>query len=99
MQKNLTTHLQRELRSDHAGETGAIYIYIYKGIVAAVETFVDQHNLGVLLHAWCRVVGFGSFLGCGTCTPCLSETCNATKKIELIKPFYLHTPLTECQSQ
>lgn len=64
MQNNLTTHLQRELQSDHAGETGAIYIYI--GIVAAVETFVYQHNLGVLLQAWCRVVGYGSFLGCGT---------------------------------
>ena len=29
---NLSNHLQRELRSDHAGETGAVYIY--KGIVA-----------------------------------------------------------------
>jgi hypothetical protein len=77
MQNNLTTHLQRELRSDHAGETGAVYIY--KGIVAAVETFVDQHNLGVLLQAWCRAVGFGSFLGCGTCTPCFSRNCNAKK--------------------
>jgi demethoxyubiquinone hydroxylase (CLK1/Coq7/Cat5 family) len=77
MQNNLTTHLQRELRSDHAGETGAIYIC--KGIVAAVETFVDQHNLGVLLQAWCWELGFGFSLGCGTCTPCLSTTCNATK--------------------
>jgi demethoxyubiquinone hydroxylase (CLK1/Coq7/Cat5 family) len=77
MQNNLTTHLQRELRSDHAGETGAIYIC--KGIVAAVETFVDQHNLGVLLQAWCWEVGFSFSLGCGTCTPCLSTTCNATK--------------------
>ncbi len=35
MQSDLTIHLQRELRSDHAGETGAVYIY--KGIVAVAR--------------------------------------------------------------
>lgn len=35
MTKNLSIHLQRELRSDHAGETGAVYIY--KGIVAVAR--------------------------------------------------------------
>lgn len=43
-------HLERELRSDHAGETGAVYIY--KGIVAVARwrddaellTFAQQHG-------------------------------------------------------
>ncbi|NDG15538.1 MAG: hypothetical protein EB110_07825 [Betaproteobacteria bacterium] len=35
MPTHLTTYLQRELRSDHAGETGAVYIY--KGIVSVAK--------------------------------------------------------------
>lgn len=42
----LSPHLLRELRSDHAGETGAVFIY--RGILAisrdpAVRTFAQQH--------------------------------------------------------
>jgi ubiquinone biosynthesis monooxygenase Coq7 len=40
---NLSNHLQRELRSDHAGETGAVYIY--KGIVAVAQWRVDAEML------------------------------------------------------
>ena len=40
---HLTNHLQRELRSDHAGETGAVYIY--KGIVAVAQWRVDAEML------------------------------------------------------
>ena len=41
--QNLTIHLQRELRSDHAGETGAVYIY--KGIVAVAQWRDDVEML------------------------------------------------------
>ena len=41
--QNLTIHLQRELRSDHAGETGAFYIY--KGIVAVTQWRDDVEML------------------------------------------------------
>jgi ubiquinone biosynthesis monooxygenase Coq7 len=33
-------HLEQELRSDHAGETGAVYIY--KGIIAVATVFKNQ---------------------------------------------------------
>jgi ubiquinone biosynthesis monooxygenase Coq7 len=39
----LSNHLQRELRSDHAGETGAVYIY--KGIVAVARWRGDAEML------------------------------------------------------
>jgi ubiquinone biosynthesis monooxygenase Coq7 len=39
----LSIHLQRELRSDHAGETGAVYIY--KGIVAVAQWRGDEELL------------------------------------------------------
>lgn len=35
MTPHLSSHLVRELRSDHAGETGAVYIY--KGIEAVAQ--------------------------------------------------------------
>jgi ubiquinone biosynthesis monooxygenase Coq7 len=41
--QNLSIHLQRELRSDHAGETGAVYIY--KGIVAIAKWRRDAEML------------------------------------------------------
>jgi len=41
--KILSLHLQRELRSDHAGETGAVYIY--KGIVAIAQWRGDEELL------------------------------------------------------
>jgi ubiquinone biosynthesis monooxygenase Coq7 len=41
--QNLSIHLQRELRSDHAGETGAVYIY--KGIVAIAKWRGDEELL------------------------------------------------------
>lgn len=40
---SLSNHLQRELRSDHAGETGAVYIY--KGIVAVAQLRGDAEML------------------------------------------------------
>ena len=43
MTQHLSIHLQRELRSDHAGETGAIYIY--KGIVAVAKRRRDEELL------------------------------------------------------
>lgn len=43
MSQNLSIHLQRELRSDHAGETGAVYIY--KGIVAVAQWRGDEELL------------------------------------------------------
>ena len=43
MMQNLSLHLQRELRSDHAGETGAVYIY--KGIVAVAAWRGDAELL------------------------------------------------------
>jgi ubiquinone biosynthesis monooxygenase Coq7 len=39
----LSIYLQRELRSDHAGETGAVYIY--KGIVAVAQWRGDEEML------------------------------------------------------
>ena len=33
-------YLEQELRSDHAGETGAVYIY--KGIIAVATLLKDQ---------------------------------------------------------
>ena len=41
--QNLSNHLQRELRSDHAGETGAVYIY--KGIAAVAQWRDDAEML------------------------------------------------------
>ena len=38
--QNLSIYLQRELRSDHAGESGAVYIY--KGIVAVAKWRKDD---------------------------------------------------------
>ena len=43
MSQILSNHLQRELRSDHAGETGAVYIY--KGIVAVARWRGDEEML------------------------------------------------------
>ncbi len=43
MPQNLSRHLQRELRSDHAGETGAVYIY--KGIIAVAKWRADRELL------------------------------------------------------
>ncbi len=43
MTQNLSLHLQRELRSDHAGETGAVYIY--KGIIAVAKWRQDAEML------------------------------------------------------
>jgi ubiquinone biosynthesis monooxygenase Coq7 len=40
MPTHLTTYLQSELRSDHAGETGAVYIY--KGIVSVAKRRGDN---------------------------------------------------------
>ena len=41
-QVTYSTYIERELRSDHAGETGAVYIY--KGIIA-VATLMKDHEL------------------------------------------------------
>ena len=41
--QNLSIYLQRELRSDHAGETGAVYIY--HGIVAVAQWRGDAELL------------------------------------------------------
>jgi ubiquinone biosynthesis monooxygenase Coq7 len=43
MTQVLSVHLQRELRSDHAGETGAVYIY--KGIVDVANWRNDTNLL------------------------------------------------------
>ena len=43
MSQTLSIHLQRELRSDHAGETGAVYIY--KSIVAVAQWRGDEEML------------------------------------------------------
>ena len=43
MPYHLSIHLQRELRSDHAGETGAVFIY--KGIVAIAKWRGDAEML------------------------------------------------------
>lgn len=43
MIRNLSVHLQRELRSNHAGETGAVYIY--KGIVDVASWRGDSELL------------------------------------------------------
>lgn len=43
MSQILSIHLQRELRSDHAGETGAVYIY--KGIVSVAQKRCDEQLL------------------------------------------------------
>ncbi|MEN9996613.1 MAG: Ubiquinone biosynthesis protein [Pseudomonadota bacterium] len=56
--QNLSLHLQRELRSDHAGETGAVYIY--KGIVAvatwrSIIVMSQQHWQGVNLIGFCEL--------------------------------------------
>lgn len=39
-QSNYSAYVERELRSDHAGETGAVYIY--KGIIAVAKLRNDQ---------------------------------------------------------
>ena len=43
MSQTFSIHIQRELRSDHAGETGAVYIY--KGIVAMAQWRGDEELL------------------------------------------------------
>ena len=43
MTQNLSLHLQRELRSDHAGETGAVFIY--NGIEAVAQWRCDLELL------------------------------------------------------
>ena len=45
MSQIVSIHLQRELRSDHAGETGAVYIY--KGIVAVAQWRGDEELLAL----------------------------------------------------
>jgi ubiquinone biosynthesis monooxygenase Coq7 len=41
-------YLERELRSDHAGETGAVYIY--KGIIAVAKLRKDQELISFANH-------------------------------------------------
>ena len=41
-------YLEQELRSDHAGETGAVYIY--KGIIAVANLRKDQELLYFAKH-------------------------------------------------
>lgn len=43
MSQTFSIHIQRELRSDHAGETGAVYIY--KGIAAVAQWRGDEEML------------------------------------------------------
>ncbi|OWS71341.1 hypothetical protein CBI30_07860 [Polynucleobacter aenigmaticus] len=43
-----SVYLERELRSDHAGETGAIYIY--KGIIAIAKLRKDQELISFAKH-------------------------------------------------
>ena len=42
------SYLERELRSDHAGETGAVYIY--KGIIAVAKYRKDQELMNFAKH-------------------------------------------------
>jgi demethoxyubiquinone hydroxylase (CLK1/Coq7/Cat5 family) len=72
MAPTLSVFFERELRSDHAGEIGAVSIY--DGIVAIVLLRCqadEQHHrdqaaaLGgdlpnQFIHTWCWVVSFGS---------------------------------------
>ena len=44
----LSTYLERELRSDHAGETGAVSIY--QGIAAVAKWRGDEVMLSLLLR-------------------------------------------------
>ena len=46
--EELSPHLIRELRSDHAGETGAVYIY--RGITAIARLYRDQELLDFAKH-------------------------------------------------
>ena len=43
-----SVYIERELRSDHAGETGAVYIY--KGIIAIASLFNDQELISFARH-------------------------------------------------
>ena len=43
-----SNHLEQELRSDHAGETGAVYIY--KGIIAVAKLRKDQELISFAKH-------------------------------------------------
>ena len=45
---NYSKYLLRELRSDHAGETGAVYIY--KGIIAVAEYYKDEELIRFAIH-------------------------------------------------
>lgn len=47
-QAKYSVYIKRELRSDHAGETGAVYIY--KGIIAIASFFKDQELIGFARH-------------------------------------------------
>ena len=45
---NYSKYLLRELRSDHAGETGAVYIY--KGIIAVAKYYKDEELIRFAIH-------------------------------------------------
>lgn len=47
-QLNYPKYLERELRSDHAGETGAVYIY--KGITAVARLLKDRELISFAKH-------------------------------------------------
>lgn len=47
-QATYSEYLERELRSDHAGETGAVYIY--KGIIAVAKLRKDQELISFAQH-------------------------------------------------
>ncbi|WP_108508637.1 demethoxyubiquinone hydroxylase family protein [Polynucleobacter acidiphobus] len=47
-QAELTPHLIRELRSDHAGETGAVYIY--QGIITIAQIYRNQELVTFAKH-------------------------------------------------
>ena len=47
-QPEYSVHIERELRSDHAGETGAVYIY--KGIIAVAKLRKDQELISFAKH-------------------------------------------------
>lgn len=47
-QTKYSVYIERELRSDHAGETGAVSIY--KGIIAIASLFNDQELMSFAMH-------------------------------------------------
>jgi ubiquinone biosynthesis monooxygenase Coq7 len=48
IQPTFQPYIERELRSDHAGETGAVYIY--KGIIAVAKFRKDKELINFAMH-------------------------------------------------